>query len=76
MMIALCVLAAVNIAVTSVLFYSVRTRLVLLQDDASAIRMRTVPVDVGGRLPPSPSELQAARNRMDKLGIAHPGEPG
>ncbi len=51
-------------------------RLTRLQEDVSAVRQRTVPVDVGGRLPPSPAELQAARNRMDKLGIAHPGGPG
>jgi hypothetical protein len=65
-----------NVVLTYAGYRAVRSRLILLQDDLSAIRIRTVPVDVGGRLAPSQAELQAARNRMDKLGVAHPGGPG
>jgi hypothetical protein len=55
---------------------AIKTQLTLLQDDVSAIRIRSVPANVGGRLAPSPADLEAARNRMDKLGVARPGGPG
>lgn len=70
------VLLLVNVLVTYAAYRALSHRLALLQDDASAIRIRTVPVDVGGRLAPSPAELAAARNRMDKMGVAHPGGVG
>jgi len=69
----LCIL--VNIVVTYILFRCLRTRLILLQEDVSAIRIRSVPVDVGGRPAPTIAELQAAKNRMDQFGVAHPGGP-
>lgn len=65
-----------NVLVTAGVFVALEKRLALLQDDVSAIRIRPVPVNVGGRLTPSQADLEAARNRMDKLGIARPGGPG
>jgi hypothetical protein len=65
-----------NIVLTYLVYRSLRTRLALIQDDVSAIRIRSVPVDVGGRLAPSVAELQAAKNRMDKFGTAQSGGPG
>lgn len=76
MIITLCVLTLINLVMTGVAFYALRTRLVLLQDDVSAIRIRMVPVAVGGRLAPSFADLQAAKNRMDAQGVAHPGGSG
>ena len=77
MMIALlCSLVGVHMLMTFAAYQVLENRFRLLQDDVSAIRIRTVPVDVGGRLAPSPAELVAARNRMDKMGIAHPGGGG
>lgn len=69
------VITTLDVVVNVLTYCSLRNRLQLLQDDVSAVRIRTVPVDVGGRLAPSPGELQAARNRMDQLGVAHPGGP-
>lgn len=66
----------VNVLLVYGMYRALRSRLMLIQDDVSAVRMRTVPPNIGGRLPPSAADLQAARNRMDKLGVAHPGEPG
>lgn len=71
-----CVTLLANLVLTYSVYRVLRGRLILMQDDISAIRIRTVPPNIGGRLPPSPADLQAARNRMDKLGVAHPGDPG
>lgn len=50
-------------------------RMELIQEDVSAIRMRTVPVDAGGRLAPSMADLAAAKNRMNAMGVAQVGTP-
>jgi len=75
MIILLCVLTLANLVLTAVMFHWVHLRLRLLQDDASWLRIRWTPLDVGGRMPPSAAELQSAKNRMDRLGVAHPGGP-
>lgn len=69
-------LTTLDIIVNLLTYRALSVRLTLLQDDMSQVRIRTVPVDVGGRLAPSSAELAAARNRMDKLGVARPGGPG
>jgi hypothetical protein len=76
MMIAIYALLVLNLVVTLAAFVTLRTRIDLLQDDVSAIRIRTVPPNIGGRLAPSFAELQTAKNRMDHTGVAHPGGPG
>jgi hypothetical protein len=76
MMIAICVLLVVNLCVTVLASAILRFRLILVQDDVSAIRIRTVPPNIGGRIPPSFAELQTAKNRMDPTGVAHAGGPG
>jgi hypothetical protein len=65
-----------NCVLTFATYKVLRGRIEMVQEDVSAIRIRSVPINVGGRLAPSPAELEAAKNRMDKLGIAHPGGPG
>jgi hypothetical protein len=75
---AILVLTVANLVGLCMVFEALRERLLLLQDDVSAIRIPPVPPNVvgGGRLPPSLADLQAARNRMDASGVAHPGGPG
>jgi len=73
---ALCLLALANLVLTAVLFRWLHIRLRLLQDDVSWLRIQMTPFNVGGRVPPSVVELERARNRMDRLGVAHPGGPG
>jgi predicted alternative tryptophan synthase beta-subunit len=41
--------------------------------DVTAVRGYFIAPAVGGRVVPSPSELTAARNRVDAQGTAHPG---
>lgn len=76
-LVALCCLALLLGVMVILLYFSVRAQLRLIQEDVGMIRMRTVPVAVGGRVPPSYAELQAAaaRNRVDPGGVAHPGGP-
>jgi hypothetical protein len=73
---AILILMVANLVGLCMVFEALRERLLLLQDDVSAIRIRSAPPNVGGRLPPSLADLHAARNRMDASGVAHPGGPG
>lgn len=70
-----CGLTIANAVLTCVIYHVLKQRLIFLQDDMNAMRVQLFPPNVGGRLAPTPSELQAARNRMDRLGVAHPGGP-
>lgn len=54
---------------------TLRSRLTRLQDDITVIRLRMIPPNIGGRAAPSMADLQAAKNRMDAMGVAHPGGP-
>lgn len=42
-------------------------------EELRELRYSRTPPDVGGRKPPTPLELAAARNRIDSSGTAHPG---
>jgi len=78
-----------NCILTYGLYWSLRNRIQLIQDDASQIRMRTIVpvVNVGARQAPSSADLFAAAARMgpiqglpgrnvpDPNGQVHPGPP-
>lgn len=57
-------------------FLSLRARLELIQGMLSKQRIQAILPPIGGRSVPSPAELQAARNRIDPQGTAHPGDCG
>jgi len=81
------VLGLTNCILTYGLYWSLRNRIQLIQDDVSQIRIRTVVpvVNVGARQAPSPADLFAAAARMGPLpsprnvpdanGQVHPGPP-
>lgn len=81
-LILVCVATVINMIVAFGTHQLIVDRLKLLQDDVSAIRIRSVPPNIGGRLAPSTADLQAARDRMagtgrnvpDASGQVHPGE--
>lgn len=82
----ICVLVLVNIVLTYVAWQSLFGRLKRLQDDVSAIRIRFVPPNFGGRPVPTPADFAAARirdlsvtpgqNRVDTSGTAQSGPSG
>jgi hypothetical protein len=75
----LCVVCAlmllINIALL-VSFRKIESDISLTRSDVIAIRRQSIPPNVGARSAPTVAELEAARNRIDPSGTAHPGGPG
>lgn len=76
--VALCVLCSISLFINIAILITVRTMrsdVSLTRSDVIAIRRQLIPAAVGGRAVPSPADIQAARNRTDAMGTAHPGGP-
>ena len=72
----LIVICLLQLIVTTVMLCNCRrmeSDISLTRSDVITIRRHLVAPVLGGRQPPSPAELQAARNRIDPSGLAHPG---
>jgi hypothetical protein len=72
----LCVVSAIALVVNIATLVSLRkieSDVSLTRSDVIAIRRVYIPPNVGGRMTPTVSELEAARNRVDSSGTAHPG---
>jgi hypothetical protein len=72
----LTVIAAISLLVSIASLVSVRkmeSDVSLTRSDVIAIRRQSIPPNLGGRSIPTLNELEAARNRVDASGTAHPG---
>lgn len=76
LMTVLTVVAAISLVVSIASLVSMRkmeSDVSLTRSDVIAIRRWATPAALGGRSIPTINELEAARNRIDATGTAHPG---